>query len=271
MNKLLKFYRLLNILSIDVALGAVCSGAWFAKYFDVQLRPYALIALGLTVWIIYTADHLLDAHKVKNEASTLRHKFHQTYFKTLVAFLVLACLLDFALLFFIRPQVLHAGVVLICIVAVYLLLNRWMSYIKEIAVAVLYCGGVMLPALSLETSGISTRHVIVIVCFFLTALINILMFSWFDFESDVRDGNNSFAVKFGKTFTKRFISILFVLQVALLLALSSGGDFTTLLMFATMNGILYLIFAASSRFNRLEYYRLAGDAVFLIPTVFLAI
>ena len=30
---------------------------------NVQLRPYAFLALGLTVWIIYTADHLIDAAK----------------------------------------------------------------------------------------------------------------------------------------------------------------------------------------------------------------
>lgn len=271
MKQIFNFYRLLNILSIDVALGAVCCGAWFAKYFDVRLRPYALIALGLTVWIIYTADHLLDARKVKNEASTLRHRFHQTYFKVLVTFLVLASALDFVLLFFIRPQVLHAGVVLICIVAVYLLVNRWISYLKEIAVAVLYCGGVMLPALSLETSGISIHHGIVILCFFLTALINVLMFSWFDYESDLRDGNNSFPVKFGKAFTRKFIITLFALQFMLLLALSFGGDVRTLLLFVFMNGMLCLIFSASSGFNRMEYYRLAGDAVFLIPAAFLLI
>jgi len=271
MNLLLNFYRLLNILSIDVALGAVCCGAWFVRYVGVQLRPYALVCLGLTVWIIYTTDHLLDAHNVIGQASTLRHRFHQARFKILVTFLILAGMLDFSLLFFIRARVLHAGVVLICIVAVYLLLNRWLSYIKEIAVALLYCGGVMLPALSLKTTGVSMDESVVILCFFLTALINVMMFSWFDYESDVRDRNNSFAVKFGKVFTNRFIRILFILQAMVLLALYFCGDFTTLLMLVIMNGILCLIFATASRFARLEYYRLAGDAVFLIPAAFLVI
>lgn len=271
MNKLLKFYRLLNILSIDVALGAACCGAWFAKYFEVQLRPYALICLGLTVWIIYTADHLLDAHKIKGEASTVRHRFHQNHFKVLFGFLLLAGVIDFVLLFFIRAQVLHAGMLLIGIVAVYLLLNRWLSYVKEIAVAILYCGGVMLPSLSLKTSDLNMPDVVVTLCFFFTALINIMMFSWFDHDADKRDRYNSFSIKFGIVFTRKFITGLFTLQAIFLLLLFFNKDFTALIVLASMNSILYLIFVRSSRFSKVEYYRLAGDAVFLIPTFFLVI
>lgn len=272
MNKLLSFYRLLNILSIDVALGAVCCGAWFAKYFDVQLRPYALICLGLTVWLIYTADHLLDARKINGEASSVRHRFHQAYFKVLCGLLLLGGMIDFVLLFFIRAQVLYTGMLLIGIVAVYLLLNRWLGYIKEIAVASLYCGGVMLPSLSLKTSDLNGPDAIIIMlCFFATALINIMMFSWFDHEADMRDGYNSFSVKFNKGFTQKFIAGLFVLQAIFFLLLFFNGDFTVLIMLASMNSVLFLIFVRSGRFSEAEYYRLAGDAVFLIPTVFLVI
>lgn len=271
MNPLLKFYRSLNILSIDVALGAVCCGAWFAKYVDVQLRPYALICLGLTVWMIYTADHLLDARKIKDEASTLRHKFHQKHFIVLICFLVLAGIIDFILLFFLRAQVIHAGIFLSCLVIVYLLVNRWLSYVKEVAVGLLYCGGVMLPALSLITLGLSMSDLVVMLCFFFTALLNIMMFSWFDHESDIRDGYNSFSVKFGKAFTRKFIVGLFILQAMLLSILLFNRDFESALMLILMNAVLYLIFVRSNRFNQAEYYRLLGDMVFLIPTAFLVI
>lgn len=269
MTKLSCFYRLLNILSIDVALGAVCCGVWFANYFKVELRVYALLCLGLTVWIIYSADHLLDARKVKGEASTLRHRFHQHYFKGLVIVLVITSMLDFVLIFFLHTQVLHAGIFLICIVMVYLLLSRWLTYLKEIAVAGLYCGGVLLPALSLKESGFSTTEIFVMLSFFLTALINVIMFAWFDHALDVRDGNNSFSTKFGKDFTKRLLIVLFVLQVILLMILIITESFFPLILFGSMNSILYLVLIRSSEFNKSEYYRLLGDAVFLIPALFL--
>ncbi|HET9054064.1 MAG TPA: hypothetical protein VFM90_07820, partial [Cyclobacteriaceae bacterium] len=216
MNNLCRFYRLLNILSIDVALGAVCCGAWFAGYFGVTLKPYALICLGLTVWIIYSADHLLDAVKVKGVASTLRHRFHQKHFKVLVIMLLLAGTIDFALLFFIRARILQAGIFLISVVGVYLLLSRWLTYLKEIAVAVLYCGGVLLPALSLNETTLTVAHVFLILSFFLTALINVIMFTWFDHALDVQDGNHSFSTKFGRPFTRQLLIVLFVLQLIFL-------------------------------------------------------
>jgi 4-hydroxybenzoate polyprenyltransferase len=221
--------------------------------------------------MIYTADHLLDAHKIKNEASTLRHKFHQQHFGILIGALILTGIIDFILLFFLRTQVIYAGIFLICLVTVYLLLNRWLSYVKEIAVGLLYCGGVMLPALSLRAFELNAMHVVVMICFFFTALINIMMFSWFDHNSDVRDGYNSFSVKFGKAFTRKFLIALFILQVILLLFLFFHRNFVVLIMLASMNSVLCLIFVRSEKFNKTERYRLAGDLVFLIPTFFIVI
>ena len=131
MNKLIRFYRLLNILSIDVATGAVCCAAWFAVLFEVNLRPYALISLGLTVWIIYTIDHLLDARKVKEPASTDRHRFHQENFTLLFGVVVLAIVLDLFFVFFIRRIVFQSGIILSCIMVVYFLLQQLHSEFTE--------------------------------------------------------------------------------------------------------------------------------------------
>lgn len=269
MTSLNRFYRLLNILSIDVVLGAVCCGAWFANYFGVELKVYALICLGLTVWVIYSADHLLDAVKVKGEASTLRHRFHQKHFKTLVILLLLAGMADFILLFFIRARILQAGVFLICVVGIYLLVSRWLTYLKEIVVAGLYCGGVLLPALSLIEKRLVVADGFLLLCFFITALINVIMFAWFDHELDVRDGNNSFSTKFGKNFTKQLLIMLFVIQLILFILLMVMGSFIPLLVWSSMNGILFVLFIRSHKFKKAEYYRLLGDAVFLIPALFL--
>lgn len=269
MAQLNRLYRLLNILSIDVALGAVCCAAWFAKYFQVELRIYALLCLGLTVWIIYSADHLLDARKVKGEASMLRHRFHQKYFKRIIIAWVIAGTLDFVLLFFLRAQVLHAGIFLICVVILYLLVSHGLKFLKEIAVAGLYCGGVLLPALSLRESSIMPADLLIILTFFLTALINVIMFAWFDHELDVQDGNNSFSIKFGKAFTRKLLVTLFGGQLILVFILLVIHSAVPAIVLGGMNGILYVLFSRSSKFHLAEYYRLLGDAVFLIPGVFL--
>ena len=94
MNKIISVYRLLNILSIDVAAGAVICALFFARLFEVQIKPYGLISLGLTVWIIYTADHLLDGIKTHHRAATKRHQFHQYHFKVLCVVMIVAIIID---------------------------------------------------------------------------------------------------------------------------------------------------------------------------------
>ncbi len=270
MHWLIKLYRHLNLLSIDVALGAVCCGAWFAKTFQVTLRPYALLSLGLTVWIIYTTDHLLDAQKIKAEASTQRHKFHQQHFKALWLLLGLAIVLDAVLIFFMRKPVLYAGMVLAAVVATYLVLSRWLGFLKEFVVAVLYCGGVLLPVLSLHETSLSPEGVLLIASFFITAWINVLLFAWFDHDADARDGYASFSVRFGKYLTMQFLRTLFFIQAAVLvvMAIQLQAKQPVMVLFM-MNSILFLLFIKPGSFKPNDRYRLLGDAIFIFPIVFL--
>src|SRR5882724_5927551 len=144
MDKLFRAYRLLNILSLDVAAGAIVSALFFAKIFQVVILPYGMISLGLTVWIIYTADHLIDAREIKQPASTERHRFHQRYFKPLFILLIIAGGIDATQLFFIRKTVFFEGLGLAFLIVVYFLLQRHLRFLKEIIGAVLYTGGVVL-------------------------------------------------------------------------------------------------------------------------------
>lgn len=272
MDRLLNFYKHLNILSIDVALGAVCCCAWFAKLYAVELRVYAYLALGLTVWIIYTADHLLDVHKIKGLASTARHRFHQAHFNGLVWLVAFAIVTDFVLIFFVRKQVLYAGLVLAGVVLVYLLCTRALSFLKETTVALLYSGGVLLPVLSLVGWQTSMKHPVIIAAFFITAWINLLLFAWFDHDADKQHGYTSFSVQFGKYLTMQFLCGLFFVQAMLIVAIAIINQMIPeAFMLFVMNAILFLLFIRAEKAVLHDQYRLLGDAVFLIPALFLLI
>src|SRR6187431_1308602 len=105
MHKLLIPYRFINLLSIDVALGAVCSALFFARLLSVRILPFGLITLGLSVWIIYSVDHLLDARKLKSKASTMRHRFHQEHSRSITIMVLIATIVNAVLIFFIRKPV----------------------------------------------------------------------------------------------------------------------------------------------------------------------
>src|SRR4051812_41244064 len=142
MKHALRLYRFINIISLDVALGAVTGSAFFATVFHTSLLPQGLAALGISVWIIYSVDHLLDAYKLKNTASSERHQFHQKYLTQITVAVIFLVLVDIVLIFYVRPSVFNAGLLLAGVVIFYLLFHRWMYPLKEIAGAVLYSGGV---------------------------------------------------------------------------------------------------------------------------------
>jgi hypothetical protein len=270
MRHLIRLYRYLNLLSLDIAAGAVAGACYFARILEVQVRMYALASLGLTVWIIYTADHLLDARKIPGQASTERHRFHQRNFRTLLVAVILAALADFILILFIRKMVLYGGVLMLVIVSLYLLLNRRLARLKEVVVALLYCSGVLLPSLMVTTVALQRTDYILFLLFFTTALINLLMFSWFDREYDVADRHQSFVTLTGSRQTVVLLQTLFAVNAALciygLIWAPNGVAFTIPL---TMNAVLALIFVFRRWFSRYDRFRLLGDAAFLLPFLYL--
>ncbi len=266
MDNLIRFYRLLTILSIDVALGAVCCAAWFAQFFNVTLNPFELVSLGLTVWIIYTADHLMDARKIKHRASTSNHRFHQRYFSILAAALIVTVICDGLLILFIRREVFHAGIVLLMAVILYLCFNRRIGILKEPFIAILYCAGILLPALSISGVSVMANAWLVIIAFFATVLINVILFSWFNYEADKRDGGRSLVALLGLTISKRLLYILFTVQSILLFCIAYQGVMISVLLM-TMNGLLLLLFIRDDFFRGKESYRLLGDMIFLFPII----
>ena len=270
MRVILRFYQYLNILSLDITTGAIVCALFFAKIFEVQVKPYGLVALGLTVWIIYTADHLRDAKKIKHSASTKRHRFHQQYFSVLVCFLCAALFLDLVTIFFIRRQVFEWGLILATIVVFYLIVQQYLRFLKEFFIAALYTWGVLLLSITITPITINTEHRLLIVVFGLIAWTNLVLYSWFDQVFDQQDEQNSFVTILGKRTTHFFLYGLF--GASFLIAAIQVTVFTTsapILILSTMNIILFLLFTFRNAFVNDDLYRLIGDAVFLIPAIFL--
>lgn len=271
MKQLIRFYRLLNILSIDVALGAVCCAAWFAVLFNVHLKPYALIALGLTVWIIYTVDHLLDARKIKGPASTERHRFHQQNFKFLLVVLLLAVLTDLLFVFLVRKAIFQWGLVLATAMVIYFFVQQRLKYLKEFIVALLFSCGVLLPSWSLAQHQPGGSLALVIIQFMLTALLNLLLFSWFDRHHDSRDRRESFVTFIGEGRTKTILWVIFATNYVLMAVsiLYAPSVFDKVIVIFSMNTILAFVFIQAHWFEMNDRFRLVGDSIFLLPVVYL--
>jgi hypothetical protein len=271
MTRIIKLYRLLNILSVDVALGSICSAAWFAELFNVNLLPYAFVSLGITVWIIYTVDHLLDARKIVGTPSTERHRFHKKYFRALFIAVVTGGLIDIFVVFFIRKPVFQAGIVLASIMVMYFLLQRFLKHFKEFVIAFLFGCGVLLPSWSLTPSFPGLELSLIIVQFIITALINLLLFSWFDRNRDNDDKRASFVTMAGEKVTRMSIWFLFLTN-GVLMTLSTVHPWqsvNSVFIILLMNASLLLLFVRPKVFEVNDRYRLLGDAIFYLPCLYL--
>jgi 4-hydroxybenzoate polyprenyltransferase len=265
---MIRLYRIINILSLDVAVGAVISSLFFAQILGVVILPYGLAALGLTVWIIYTADHLHDASKIRNKASSYRHRFHQRYFKTLLILMVIAMCIDIVVIFFIKKQVFFWGLGLIVLIALYLITQRKLFFLKEFFVALMYTIGVLLPSFAVTSLEIDQNHYTLFFQFFLLALLNLLIFSLFDADKDSSDGLHSFVTHFGKPFVHKFIFILFLILAGINLFQIIKVDYLfEAIIILLMGGTMFLIFVLPKIFVRDEYYRMLGDAIFFLPVL----
>lgn len=271
MNTFVRAYRLLNILSLDIVAGAVICAIFFARIFDVVILPYGFISLGLTVWVIYTADHLLDASKLLTTASTNRHRFHQQHFSSLLIAALIAAVVDGLQLFYIRRSVFVGGIVLASVVVVYFFVQRRLTFLKESFGAVLYAGGVLLIPVSLKETGLSLMQILFAFQFFLIALTNLLLFSWFDYAPDQRDNHNSFARSFGEKKTRYVIRAIFIVNSFLAIIQVSAFPASLLAesVFIGMNVVLLIIFSNREYFEKEDRYRLVGDAIFLLPLIYI--
>lgn len=221
--------------------------------------------MALTVWIIYTVDHLLDAKKVKTSASTPRHRFHQQHFNVLSRVVVLGVVANAVIVFFLRESVFYGGIVLALIVTAYLFVHRFVRFPKEFFIATLYTGGVLLPAIAMTVESMHEWPWIIIIQFALIALLNLVIFSWYDVANDRRDGNTSFVTLIGEKRSSLFIWTLLVINFILSVFSAPTGATVTI---TVMNTVLLIIFAGTPFFSKDDRYRLIGDAIFFIPLIY---
>jgi len=250
-------------LSIDVVVGAVLSALFFCKIFQVTPRLAGLLALALTVWVIYTVDRLLDVRKKPADALD-RHQFHQRHYRSLWASCAVITLLLIVLIFFLRLEVLKGGVVLSVIVMIYILVQRRLKFVKELAVAFFYTCGVLLLVWSLKDHT-AISHYLVVIPFFIIALINLILFSWFEKETDEKNLQHSFVTHFGRDNSGKVLLLLFVIGTVFSLLVMWMGYYFESGIYLTMVFTLLMIYCFPRYFHVHERYRLWGDAVFLLP------
>jgi 4-hydroxybenzoate polyprenyltransferase len=272
LTTLLKYIR---FLSLDVTLGAALLTTAISDFIGVELPLSVPVCLAISIWLIYTLDHLLDASR-STEITIERHLFHRRNFKTLVINLILIALAGFYVAWSLPTITFIYGLGLILLVLVYFTLIYFFKnfHFKEALVAIVYASGVFLGPVSLIENGVSLQIISLFTQLLFLALINLILFSYNDLEKDQADGNPSIVIKLGREMTQQVLMLFFILlivvQLGSLLFFLNNPEFLLFqILFIMMTAVLLslkkwnVFFALNSR------YQLIGDSIFFLPAVWL--
>lgn len=277
--KLKSLYAYLQILSIDIVLGACAGMMFFDRLLGAELKPMLYLLLAMAVWCIYTFDHLLDARQIKKQASTTRHAFHQKHFKLLTLTLILvssfglgAAFYSLKIKFIIFSGVALGGTILLMFV-VFKAAPSKSAYLKEISISSLYVGGIMLaPYFHNDLARIPAAFWLLGLAYILVAWFNTLYLGVLDRESDQEDGLYSFALAVGKDWSLRFLSGLMVLMLVYITSLfwilhsKSYFHICIILIIALIHSIVFL-----QDISAIKEVRRKLDASFMLPFIMLLI
>lgn len=277
MHLLTNFYRWFTWLSGDVVLGAMAGMLFFGKLLRVEIGWEVYGLLGMAVWCIYTADHLLDSRKIAEGSPLDRHLVHRIYGKTLRYMLggigMLGLIWAISLFGWQFELLIGAGLA-VGILGLMLLirkLGRNLVWTKELSTAVFYVIGISWYSwFQIEAVDFRWEPIAITLIYMLLAYLNLLMLSCLDAAKDKQAGFESLATVLTPI---KLIPIIRKLALALILLAFFG--FILFFSFYRLYSCLLLLMALIhylSFFNpniSTEAVRMRMEAAFMLPILLL--
>ncbi|MEP5611822.1 MAG: hypothetical protein ABJP45_06205 [Cyclobacteriaceae bacterium] len=254
-------YRLLQHLSIDIVFGAVILLHFFSKIYGTSPSWQTSTLLGCSIWLIYTFDHLRDSRSAKL-GNRERYTFHSRNQKALrIGMMVVFCL-ALTTLFFVPRQLILGGSILVVFSLVYVLFQTTFSRLgmKEAYIAIIYTLGVLLSPIVATQNFDGYSFIVLLILSFL----NLIIFSWFEFEEDEADSFTSIATQMGKS--NLFKLILAISSIGFAIAILSFDRFPMYAAYMLIVLVIFVLLVFNDQWAmQKSRYRKIGDAVFLLP------
>ena len=277
----INIYNKLRILSIDIVLGALSGGIMTVKMLEVEMETTWWFVLALAVWIIYTADHLIDSQNLKGNAFSERRYFYYKHFCLFLIIEIILIILTVSVSFlFLNKNIIYFGAGLGIFVAIYLLMIQikgsektlWLQ--KELIVALVYTLGIWGGPILHFTNKIALPDVMIIISFFLIVWADILIIAQFEIKNDQQDGFTSLPIIIGKKMSTWLIIILLLASVFILLFLFFFQSANFMIFFVgiilfTMSLTLLISLKYEDSLKKNERYRILAESVFFLPALML--
>ena len=267
----MKIYRYFHNLSLDIVLGALASSCFAARLFESNPGLIWWITLALTVWLLYTGDHMLDAWRHRKKVEREMHYFMLKQRRLVIYSLGVVAVVNSMLIINLLDKELFthalflAGLVLLFYAMRHIFRkNRFLFIPGEIFVLLLYLAGTWLgPVAGLEGT-LETSHGLIALIFGGVLFMNLGVISLYDLQLDSRMGIASLANILGKKRTKNLLIAtgmgIYMLSVLQFLVFE-GDRYTQFALIACgMATIQLLVVYMPSHFRKNDLFRWTADA-----------
>ncbi len=269
-------FQLFNLLNINIVAGAMICHTVFLQLSQPPVGWFRVSTalLGISVFIIYTIDRLLDNRK-KGQITTRRHAFHRKYQGQLLFTVEIFAVLGLYLLNKTDFRVILVGLGIAALSVGYLTivskmtLHHFLQAYKEPITALLYATGVWGTAVVQQHTPLSWTHWGIGLIFLLIAFQNLLLFSVY--EQQNHPDVHSLASYLGPKRANQWIRYLFglVLLLGLMSSYSATTPFEKSICWIeiSMSGVLYALCFRQHFWQQHERYRWLGDGIFFLPAI----
>lgn len=268
----MKIYRYLHYLSIDIVLGALASSCFAAQLFASDPGWGWWITLALTVWLLYTGDHMHIAWKHRKKIERDLHYFMMKNRKTMVWSMILVAAVNVLLIFNLLDQeVMKYALFLSGLVLLFYAMrhvfrrNKILMIPGEFFVLLLFMSGTWLGPVVASEIQLEPGHGMVALIFAGVLLMNLGVISLYDIKLDKRMGIKSMAKLLGIKRTRNLLLgtgiAIYLVSLLQFLVFEMDRYFQLALILTGMTTILLLVLYYPSRFRKKDYFRLAADAV----------
>lgn len=269
--------KILQYLNFDVVLGAVLSLLMVQHLSGVVPQLGISVCLALAVFVVYSTDRLLDVFgKKESDILTTRHRFYFRHFGGLALLTAQAIWVGGVVAWQALPDNVWAfGLKLAGSVIAYLLLVQLLPqslkifFPKEILTAFVYCVGIWG---SVKAQGATTpvEWYWAAAIFGLIALLNLLLFTYYEYDRDLKQKQAALFHRWGKKKIKQIFNVLAAITLFLgvmLIWQKHQPNVWLCIEITEVIMILWLLFVIQQPrlFRRASRYRFAADVVFLFP------
>lgn len=232
-----------NVLNLDAPAIALAWQEVFARSASVSVRPAERAALFGAVWIVYAADRWLDGIRLRvGTGAAHRHRFSHRHAWAIGCVLVVATLIEIAIVGRLPIGIVIGGMMLGGLVAVYFAWNHLAGprlgrgKLKEVVVSLVFAAGAgMVPWLE----GASADLTMEIGAFAVVCLANCLLIARLERERDIERGELSIAGQLSPDARPaRLLAALFVGAMTVWL-LAAGADATRVALLGA--GVLMIV------------------------------